>query len=318
MTAKRDLKARIRARQEKTGESYTAARAHVLREQAALFATSPAAPASPDRLEAVVLKIGARNARLRLLGERSELTFRSRDFWRLIPGQIVTLHLTRRWTFGRDACASGRFVQARVDLAKLGLEPLPLVDRGILSGYPYSDPDAVPDTYAQLEEHFSPKPRHSYEFDGIAFGERPDAEGGENLTNTAAMYLQDGDYQTARELVMEELHRDLRILDAHSVLGRIAFDHDPARALQHYEMGARIGELSLPRDFDGYLPWGMLHNRPYLRCLHGMGLCLWRLERYAAARAIFERMLALNPGDNQGARFCLEDVMEGRRWEETV
>jgi hypothetical protein len=318
MTAKRDLKARIRARQEKTGESYTAARAHVLREQALLLGTTSADPAPPDRLEAAVLKIGARSARLRILGERSEITFRSSDFWDLVPGQIATLVLTRRWTFGRDNCASGRVVQARVDLAKLGLTPLPLVDQGMLTQADLSDPSDVPDTYAQLEERFAPKPRHSYEFDAIAFGERPDVPGGENLTNTAGMYLEDGDYQTARELVMEELHRDLRILDAHAVLGRLAFDHHPARALQHYEMGARIGELSLPRDFDGYLPWGFLYNRPYLRCLHGMGLCLWRLERYAAARAIFERMLALNPGDNQGARFCLEEVMEERRWEEAV
>lgn len=55
------------------------------------------------------------------------------------------------------------------------------------------------------------------------------------------------------------------------------------------------------------LPWSGLYNRPHLRCLHGYGLCLWRLGRYDEVSAVFERILALNPNDNQGARFCLFD-----------
>jgi hypothetical protein len=39
-------------------------------------------------------------------------------------------------------------------------------------------------------------------------------------------------------------------------------------------------ELSLGEKFEGVLPWGMIDNRPFLRCLSGLGLCLWRLERF--------------------------------------
>jgi predicted TPR repeat methyltransferase len=35
-----------------------------------------------------------------------------------------------------------------------------------------------------------------------------------------------------------------------------------------------------------------------------------------AARAIFERMLKLNPSDNQGARFNLRRIKKGMSWEE--
>ena len=84
----------------------------------------------------------------------------------------------------------------------------------------------------------------------------------------------------------------------------------------HYEIGIRIGELSLPAGFDGLLVWGLIYNRPFLRCLHGYGLCLWRLGRVAEALATFERILSLNPNDNQGVRFCWHNLREGRSWEE--
>ena len=55
-------------------------------------------------------------------------------------------------------------------------------------------------------------------------------------------------------------------------------------------------------------------NRPYLRCLHGYGLCLWRLGYFDEAEEMFERMLWLNPVDNQGARFLIAEVREKRPW----
>lgn len=76
----------------------------------------------------------------------------------------------------------------------------------------------------------------------------------------------------------------------------------------------RIGELSLGGGFDGVLPWGRTDNRPFLRCLHGFGLALWRLGLNSNAADVFERMLWLNPTDNQGARFLLNEVRAGRDW----
>jgi hypothetical protein len=77
----------------------------------------------------------------------------------------------------------------------------------------------------------------------------------------------------------------------------------------------RIGQLSLPEGFDGLLPWGRIDNRPFLRCLHGYGLCLWRLGRSDQAAAVFERMLWLNPVDNQGVRGLLPAVRAGEPWQ---
>ena len=96
----------------------------------------------------------------------------------------------------------------------------------------------------------------------------------------------------------------------------MAFDSCPEDALRHYEVGMRVGELSLGANFGGVLPWGYIDNRPFLRCMHGYGLVLWRLERLGEAEKVFERMLWLNPTDNQGVRFVIGPVKTGETWKE--
>ena len=117
---------------------------------------------------------------------------------------------------------------------------------------------------------------------------------------------------------MDLCQADLRCLDAHAHLGNLAFGRMPWEAsvsARHYEVGFRIGELSLPAHFDGVLPWGHIDNRPFLRCMHGYGLCLWRLGQFAEASQIFDRMIWLNPSDNKGIRFLTDDIRAKRTWE---
>jgi hypothetical protein len=64
------------------------------------------------------------------------------------------------------------------------------------------------------------------------------------------------------------------------------------------------------------LRWSRLDNRPFLRALHGLAICLWRLRRYRSAETTLLNMVWLNPDDNQGARFVLPDVRSRRRWED--
>ena len=125
-----------------------------------------------------------------------------------------------------------------------------------------------------------------------------------------------GDFAGAEKLLYEMCEADLRCLDAHAHLGNLEFEHHPKQAVRHYEVGLRIGELSLIPNFDGLLLWRMIDHRPFLRCMHGYGLCLWRLGNFDEAYRIFERMLGLNPPDNQGARFLIEDVQAGCSWED--
>ncbi len=59
------------------------------------------------------------------------------------------------------------------------------------------------------------------------------------------------------------------------------------------------------------LPRSVIANRQFLRCKHGYNLCLWRLDRSKEVEHIFERILWLNPLDNQGVRFLINKVKAG-------
>jgi len=320
MTDHKDLKRIIRERQRKTSESYTTARTHVMRHRAALLGRVDASPTAADavRIEAVILKVNEQSARVRVLNQDGQITFRCRDVWRVVPGHLVTLVVERRWTWRGDAYASGKIEAPRIDIAKLGLEPLALTGGELEDAAVHVEPYAPPDPYAPLWRELTAKPRPSFEFDGIAWGTFPGMDIEENLTREAAELAEAGDDLGAADLLMEALGRDLRCIDAHAHLGNLAFDRWPERAMVHYEIGIRIAELSLPAGFDGLLEWGHIFNRPFLRCLHGYGLCLWRLDRMAEARQVFERILSLSPNDNQGVRFCWNHVRSGRSWTEAV
>jgi hypothetical protein len=123
-----------------------------------------------------------------------------------------------------------------------------------------------------------------------------------------------GERSGARTILMNLCRADLRCLDAHAHLGNLEFDHRTEKAIRHYEAGVRVGELSLGSTFEGLLPWGWIDNRPFLRCLHGYGLCLWRLRKFKQAADVFERMLWLNPSDNQGARFAVDKARARMEW----
>jgi hypothetical protein len=319
MTAHKDLKYIIRERQRKTGESYMAARIHVMRERAELLglpADGVGESQAITRVDAAVLKVNQQSTRVRILGEEGQVTFRSGDVWDIAPGHIATLAIERRWTWRGDAYASGKIDNPRIDIAKLGLEPLPLEGGELEVVAAHSEPFRRPDPYAALWRKLASKPRPAFEFHAIAWGAFPGLSSEENPVCDAAELREAGDEEGARELLMEVLGADLRCLDAHGHLGNLLFHRSPERALAHYEIGVRIGELSLSPGFDGLLPWGRIYNRPFLRCLHGYGLCLWRLGKLAEAQRVFERILSLNPNDNQGVRFCWQDVRNGGTWED--
>jgi hypothetical protein len=267
----------------------------------------------------VVLKVSDQSARVLIFAETEQVTLRTSgsDAWKIVPGQIATVHVGRRWTWRGDPYASGRIESARIDIPKLGLDPLPLSGGELDDVADWSEPyDDDEDPYTELWKKITAKPRPSFEFDPIAWGALPGMGVDENPTCDAAELAEAGDFEGANEMLMDLLCKEPRCIDAHAHLGNWAFDRSPRKAILHYEVGVGIGELSLPQRFDGMLLWGIIYNRPFLRCLHGYGLCLWRLGKLAEAQQVFERMLGLSPTDNQGVRFCWNDVRMGRTWDE--
>ncbi len=267
---------------------------------------------SPTELIVLVCKSSA--LRCRVPGTASELTLRTaiRDE---VPGDIVTVVPTKEWIHKQHRYLAGAVTSIRQDVSALGLTPLALRDMGEWDPAEeyWGDEDEPLDDWAQaIVAHGK---RRRFEMEQVIPGADPEDFDSDPIIE-AAERKDAGDYAGARAILMDLLAEDLRCLDAHAHLGNIEFDHRPDHALRHYEVGAAIGELSLGPAFRDALPWGLIDNRPYLRCLHGKGLCLWRLSSVQKAAAVFQKQLWLNPSDNQGARFNLAAVEDGKTWDE--
>lgn len=265
-------------------------------------------------LDLVVLATKITSATCRLLGGEGVLTLKTSR--RLgVPGRILTVMPARVWRQNGQTCMSGEPVGARFDAAALGVVPLALDDWG-----PWDPKDeSWGEDGEPLERWTGPirarGPRPSFELEACLPGSDPEDWDSDPI-NEAIDLWNSGQQTRALTLLEAVCQADLRCLDAHAHLGSFRFDHAPEMALLHYEVGVGIGRLSLGPDFDGVLPWGCLENRPFLRCLHGYGLCLWRLGRVREAKDVFTRMLWMNPSDDQGVRFVLPAVRAKRSWED--
>jgi hypothetical protein len=275
-------------------------------------ASGDIAPGEP--VELVVLACKSNALRCRLLGSDRELTLRTavRDE---VPGAIVTVMPTKQWAHARHAYLAGSVVSMRADVEALGLLPLALHEQGTwdpATAYWGEEGEPIDDWAKPI---IARGKRPMFEMEQVIPGADPEDFDSDPIVEASGLKAA-GDRAGAREILMNLLARDLRCLDAHAHLGNLEFDHRPGQALRHYEMGLSIGAFSLGKTFDGVLPWGLVDNRPFLRCLHGAALCWWRLGKTREAAAAFRKMLWLNPSDNQGARFELAPVESGETWSE--
>jgi len=127
-----------------------------------------------------------------------------------------------------------------------------------------------------------------------------------------------GYHQEAIRLLDGLLAEDRRCVDAWGHRGLVAFNtRGPGPALEFYETGIAIAERALPVGFAGVLPRGFVDNQPFLRCLHGLGLCAWRQRRWDDADAVFTALVWLDPTGSMSALDCLESVRARQRWTRT-
>jgi hypothetical protein len=266
-------------------------------------------------VEFVVLALKGNALSCRILGKDPLLTLRPSGPWETMPGEIIKVSPRRKWRYGGRPYLAGEITASRTDIPALGLTPLKLHSMGMWDPkeHYWGEPDEPMEPWAKPIIKRGPRPE--YEMEQVLPGEDPDNPDTDPILEAVDM-KETGNLRKARRMLMDVLAADLRCLDAHAHLGNFAFPRDPDTAVRHYDTGVKIGELSLGKDFNGLLPWGCTDNRPFLRCLHGYGLCLWRFGRIRDAEKAFTRMLWLNPTDNQGARFNLYDVKEGKVWHE--
>jgi hypothetical protein len=266
-------------------------------------------------LDLIVCAIKGNAISCRIPGTERALTLRPSGLRELVPGEIITVSPRKKWRYGGHPYLAGEITASRVDVSVLGLTPLSLREMGMWDprDHYWGEPDEPIEAWAKPLIKRGVRPE--YEMEQVLPGEDPDNPDTDPILDTVNLN-EAGDSHGELRALMNLLAADLRCLAAHAHLGNLAFPRDPDMAVRSYDMGVRIGEISLGKDFDGLLPWGCIDNRPFLRCLHGYGLCLWRFGRLRDAERVFTRMLWLNPTDNPGVRFNLYEVKEGRAWHE--
>jgi hypothetical protein len=266
-------------------------------------------------VDLIVLAVKGTTISCRIQGMERTLTLRPSGFSEVVPGELLTVSPKRKWRYAGHPYLAGEITVARLDIPALGLTPLRLEERGMWDPreHYWGEPDEPIESWAKPLIKKGARPE--YEMEQVLPGEDPENPDTDPIIEANAL-KEAGDRRGARRILMNILTADLRCLDVHAHLGDLVFDHNPDMAIRYYDVGVKIGEFSLGKDFSGLLPWGWTNNRPFLRCLHGYGLCLWRFARFRDAEKVFTRMLWLNPTDNQGARFNLHDVKEGMAWHE--
>ena len=233
----------------------------------------------------------------------------------VVEGEIITVIPEKAWQFKGDVRMKGRITGTRVDIKALNLTPLPLLEREIFD--PDIEFDLIEGGDDPFDKYYIPMlaygPRKEYEIkQSIMINDSEDCIGDPFSKSVCEGY---GDRNLAFEAIRETLAMDIRCIDAHAHLGNLEYNVSEAlyeftkdKAIHHYEVGMQIAQLSLGPVFHGLLPLKYVNNRPYLRCINGYGRCLLRNGRSEEAAQIFEKMLWLNPQDEQCARCFLETI----------
>jgi len=93
--------------------------------------------------------------------------------------------------------------------------------------------------------------------------------------------------------------------DAHNHLGIACLDQGHLEQAEGHFLAAFDGGAQALVQEAGQVAWGFLENRPYLRGLANLALVRHEQRRHDEEVEIYERLLRMNPNDNQGVRWLL-------------
>jgi tetratricopeptide (TPR) repeat protein len=113
-----------------------------------------------------------------------------------------------------------------------------------------------------------------------------------------------------RTLARQALELSPDCAEAYSLLAEL--EPDPVQRLALLEQAAAAGRRALGeeqfKELEGHF-WGFVETRPFMRAYGGVAELSWALGDRARAIEIYQDMLRLNPGDNQGVRYMLATAL---------
>jgi len=129
----------------------------------------------------------------------------------------------------------------------------------------------------------------------------------QQLAYDAMEAAETGDVERAIARAKQAVDLDPDCVDALMLLSQAASE-SKAELIDNMRRTVKAGERALGKRFfeenAGHF-WGILETRPYMRARAFLAQCLAEAGRRDDAVEHYEAMLELNPGDNQGLRYCL-------------
>jgi hypothetical protein len=231
----------------------------------------------------------------------------------LVCGDCMRFYVRNSWKRGKTTFVSGEYDEPAVNIEAFGLPPLRVTELGVWdpqSEQWETDARDAPAAWTAIKQRGA---RPQFRMEAVLPCAGPGGTFQDPLRD--AVEAHDKRERTrARDILRRLLENDVRCLDAHALQGDFSFDRKPKLAVRQYLVGVEFGRRALGADFNGVLRWDVVENQPFLRCLFGYALCLWRLDRQREAADVIEQLVWLNPADQQGARFVQRALKRGLRW----
>lgn len=132
--------------------------------------------------------------------------------------------------------------------------------------------------------------------------------------------LQSERLSDAEEAFLGVLASDPHHADALNGLGRVYFHEKRLDEAEAMHEAARKAALKFFKNkLPTHVDWKAPHDRTLLRALHGLALVAFRRGDAKEADRRLKEIVKLNPDDNTGARFLIEDIRKGRKnWDQNA
>ncbi|GKV56042.1 hypothetical protein NCCP2222_19890 [Sporosarcina sp. NCCP-2222] len=106
------------------------------------------------------------------------------------------------------------------------------------------------------------------------------------------------DVEKGEVLIREAAKLDPESVDVHLFLAELSTDVKDAESL--IKKAVQLGEKTFePVE----ISWALVTNRPYMRALFMLGVLQYEEDRFGEAAACFEKLVEINPNDQQGAHY---------------
>ncbi len=119
--------------------------------------------------------------------------------------------------------------------------------------------------------------------------------------------MDEGRFREAERIFRSLIKKSPEHIDAyHNLALLLSYQGKDDEALKLWEKAVDIGMKAFPENFSigrDHLEWGWLENRAFLRAYHALALTYLENGQIQKALSIFYNLIALNPNDNQGARY---------------